>query len=102
MPKTYELRDYSIEAGRMDDFVAGWRGGVLPLRERFGFTVEGAWVDVERDRFVWVLGYDGSDGSDGFPEQDAAYYASDERRSLDPDPAQYIRSSDRAVVRKIV
>ncbi len=81
----YQLRDYRVIPGRMADFVALWRSQVLPLRERMGFCVAGAWSNPETNRFVWIVGYDGD-----FEQADAAYYASPERRSVSPDPAELL------------
>jgi hypothetical protein len=81
-----QLRIYDIQPGRLDDFVAAWTAGVAPLRARFGFGVRG-WVAADEDRFVWLVTYD---GPEGFEAADEAYYASAERETLDPDPAQWI------------
>ena len=82
-----QLRDYRIAPGHLDDFLAAWSTGVRPLRAKFGFDVQAAWVVPGEDRFVWLMAYRGP-GS--FVEADAAYYASPERRALEPDPAQWI------------
>lgn len=97
MRKT-QLRIYSIESGRFDDFLAAWTAGVLPLRRRFGFQVE-AWADREAALFVWFLSYE-AEGT--FEEVDAEYYASEERRSLDPDPAQWIARMETHWVEPVV
>jgi NIPSNAP protein len=81
-----QLRIYDIEPGLLDAFVAAWTTGVVPLRERFGFEVEG-WTVAGVDRFVWLLTYRG-EGT--FEEANEAYYASPERAQLDPDPAAWI------------
>jgi hypothetical protein len=85
-PRT-QLRMYEIRTGELDEFVREWRAGVVPLREKFGFRVDGAWVVEGEDRFVWLLTYIG-DGT--FEESDAVYYASPERHALQPDPARHI------------
>lgn len=82
-----QLRMYTIEEGKMEAWIHGWKKGVLPLRQKFGFRVDGAWVVPNENKFVWILTYD---GPEGFEARDAAYYASEERKALDPDPAQYI------------
>ena len=41
-----------------------WLHGVVPLRRRFGFTFQGAWVVEDADELIWILGYDGTDGFD--------------------------------------
>ncbi|HEX2220968.1 MAG TPA: NIPSNAP family containing protein [Candidatus Limnocylindria bacterium] len=82
-----QLRDYTIEQGRFGVFLAAWRAGVLPLRRRHGFTVH-AWAIEEESRFVWVVSIDGS--RDEFEARETAYYASPERKAIDPDPRQWV------------
>jgi hypothetical protein len=82
----------------MDRFVAAWRGSLVPLRRKFGFEIDGAWVDLERNRFVWLVSYD---GADGFEARDAAYYDSSDRAALDPDPADLIVESEHLFVETV-
>ena len=84
-----QLRDYTIAEGHLDDFVAAWTAAVLPLRQRHGFEIR-AWTVPEESRFIWLIDYRGS-GS--FEDADAAYYDSDERKRIDPDPAQWIAAN---------
>jgi hypothetical protein len=88
-PDESQLRIYRIANGHLADFVAEWRAGVLPLRERFGFRIE-AWTDLAESTFVWTVRYAGS-GS--LEDADRAYYASPERAALQPDPARWIVDS---------
>jgi hypothetical protein len=81
----FQLREYTIEAGRLDDFVREWRELVLPLRLAQGFSVLGPWVERDASRFVWLLGYDGD-----IRTANEAYYESPERAVMDPDPARLI------------
>jgi hypothetical protein len=81
------LRVYRIRRGELDAFVAEWRAAIVPLRRRFGFTVEAAWTSRETDTFVWLLRYD---GADDWETANAAYYDSPERAAFDPDPARLI------------
>ena len=81
----YQLREYTIEEGRLDDFVREWREHVLPLRVSMGFNVLGPWVEREASRFVWIVAYDGD-----LEAANAAYYDSDERRAMSPDPARLV------------
>jgi hypothetical protein len=94
-----EVRDYRIRHGRMDDWIAGWRAGVVPLREAAGFRILGAWVDREHDRFLWVIGYS---GADGFAAANDRYYDSLERATLDPDPADLIEDATKATVERVL
>lgn len=97
---TAELRDYVIAAGHLDDFVAAWLDGVVPLRKRFGFRIEAAWTVPSERRFVWILAHDAPE--DEWEAFNKAYYASSERAALDPDPAQWVEESRQAFVQPIL
>jgi hypothetical protein len=84
----FQLREYTIEAGLLDDFVREWSELVLPLRVSLGFSVVGPWIEREASRFVWIVGYDGDIGA-----ANDAYYASRERAAMDPDPARLVVES---------
>ena len=86
----FQLRDYVIEAGRVEQFADEWRSAVRPLREAAGFVISSAWVVPETSRFIWLLGWD---GAGTFAEADADYYRSPSRVELDPDPARLIVSA---------
>jgi hypothetical protein len=81
----FQLREYTIEAGRLDDFVREWREHVLPLRVAMGFNLLGPWIDRETSRFILIVGYDGD-----FDAANDAFYRSDERRAMQPDPARLV------------
>ncbi|HEV8516392.1 MAG TPA: NIPSNAP family protein [Candidatus Limnocylindrales bacterium] len=98
MERELQLRIYRTEPGRLADFVDGWRRGVAPLRERFGFRVEAAWASLEDDTFAWLVSYE---GEDGFAAADARYYASPERAALSPDPARLLAETRTLFVRPV-
>src|SRR6266498_2808170 len=85
--KETQIRIFTINKGKMDVFLDGWQKGVYPLRIKNGFKIEGAWVVKEKNKFIWILSYD---GPEGFEAKDSAYYASQARTTLKPDPADYI------------
>ena len=95
----YQLRRYRIAPGKLDEFIGVWKAGVVPLRERFGFQVHSAWSIEESSEFVWVISHD---GPEGFDAADAAYYASEERRRLSPDPAEHIVNTLTASAHRVV
>ena len=76
----------------MNEFVSAWQKGVYPLRIRSGFKIEGAWAVEGQNKFIWILSYD---GPEGFEAKDSAYYASQARTTLQPDPADYIAYSEK-------
>jgi hypothetical protein len=85
-----QMRDFEIEPGRMAEFVDAWRQGVVPLRQRQGFRIPGAWTVPGEDRFIWLLEADGSRAE--FEARDARYYESEDRAGVDPDPRQWIQA----------
>jgi hypothetical protein len=84
----FQLREYTVQEGRLDDFVREWREFVLPLRVSLGFGVFGPWVEPDASRFVWLVGYDGD-----IQAADDAYYSSSERAAMDRDPARLVVES---------
>ena len=84
----FQLREYTVVDGGLDEFVREWRELVLPLRVSLGFSVFGPWVERDASRFVWLLGFDGD-----IRAADERYYASPERAAMDPDPARFIVES---------
>jgi hypothetical protein len=87
MAKTTQIRIYDVKQGHLDDLAEGWRTSIVPLREAEGYVVENAWVLREESKFVWVVSYD---GPEDFAKKEADYYASRQRTSIDPDPAQFV------------
>jgi hypothetical protein len=86
-----QLRVYVINRERLDDFVAAWASGVYPLRRRHGFEIPHVWINRERNEFIWVLT---CAGPERWEDMEAAYYNSQERAALDPDPRQYIAQAN--------
>jgi hypothetical protein len=84
---TRQFRLYRIRPGQVEPFLRTWREGVVPLRETYGYTVEGGWSSVDGDRFAWIVVYD---GPLSWEEAEERYYGSPERAALDPDPASFL------------
>ena len=97
--KETQIRIFTINRGKMDAFVDAWLKGVYPLRIKNGFKIEGAWVVKEKNKFIWILSYD---GPEGFNAKDSAYYASENRKTLANDPAQYIADVEKYFLNSVV
>lgn len=93
-----ELRTYSIADGRLEDFLAAWTAGVVPLRRKFGFSID-AWTVPGESTVVWMLTYH---GAETFEEAQRACYASPERTTLEADPAQYIAGREKRWLEPLV
>ena len=92
---TSQLRIYRLAEGTLEEFVGEWRSNVAPLREAFGFRIDGAWTMPEQNGFAWIISHD------DFETADAAYYASPERHALRPDPARNIAEMDLRFMRPV-
>jgi hypothetical protein len=92
----WQLRDYRVKPGEMSGWLDEWSVKIRPLREKFGFRVAGGWAVTDQDRFVWIIGHE------DFEAADKRYYASEERRALDPDPARHLAATDLHFVEAII
>jgi hypothetical protein len=97
--KVSQLRMYRVAEGRLPEFVQLWLMGVLPLRRKMGFTVDGAWTVRGEDRFVWIVSYE---GEESFEAKNAEYYESPERKALDPNPAELIEESQEIMLSSVM
>jgi hypothetical protein len=55
---TTQLRRYQLVPEEVDAFVA-WFPTVVAAREKYGFRVEFAYLDRERNEFTWAVSHDG-------------------------------------------
>ena len=94
-----QLRIYTINRGKLDEFIHAWRNGVLPLRQKFGFKVERAWVIRERNEFVWLVTYV---GPGDWETAEKAYYASAQRAAVAPDPVQFIARPEQWFIESVL
>ena len=94
-----QLRLYTIDKGRLDDFAAAWRSSVYPLRLKMGYRIPFAAKIAETNQFIWLVAYD---GPESWEQKEAAYYGSADRKLLSPDPAQWIARPEQLFVQPVV
>jgi hypothetical protein len=97
--RVMQLRMYTIDKARLDDFAAAWRNGVYPLRLKMGYRIPFAAKIPATNQFVWLLTYD---GPESWEKKEAAYYGSAERKTMSPDPAQWIARPEQFVVHPVL
>ncbi len=68
-----QLRRYEIAEGAMDRMVA-WFPNIIPVREKFGFTVNFAYADRDTNQFIWSVSH-----PDDFSAAEAVYSDSPDR-----------------------
>lgn len=91
MPRTTQLRTYTVREGLLDEWVERWRAEIVPLRLELGFGLGGAWVDRERNQFIWLISYD---GPETFDERNAVYWSSPARKAMGLDPDDYLEHTE--------
>ncbi|MDX3073493.1 NIPSNAP family protein [Streptomyces sp. NPDC088354] len=91
MPRTLQLRTYTIRPDALDAWLALWHTEIVPLRRAHGFEIGQAWVDRQRSQFVWLIGYA---GEDGFEAANARYWNSPERERMPLQPEDYLVRSE--------
>jgi NIPSNAP len=87
----FQLREYTVKPGEMQEWLGEWRSKIVPLRERHGFEVLGAWTVDSTDQFIWIISYN---GPKSWEEANDDYYSSPERKAMDPDPARRLAKTD--------
>ena len=73
---TVQLRRYELVPGEADAFAA-WFPGLVPAREKYGFTILFAYLDRENNEFVWAVSHEGD-----FEAAVEEYNASPERAAV--------------------
>jgi hypothetical protein len=86
-----QLRIYQIQEGKFDEFRRLWMAGVYTTRQQKGWQVQ-AWAAPEKSELVWILSRDCT--LEEWEAEERAYYESPERKSRNPDPAQYIAEGE--------
>jgi heme-degrading monooxygenase HmoA len=94
-----QFRDYAVKPGEMEEWLDEWRAKLYPLRTKRGFRIMAAWVVPESNRFLWIIRWDGK-GS--FEDADRAYYASQERKAVSPNPARHLEKAEHFYIEPIL
>ncbi len=85
--KTVHIRMYTVQPGRLDEWVELFRTRIAPVRRQLGFEIDGSWVDREHGQHIWVLAYS---GPLTFEQANAEYWASPQRAALGVDPKEFL------------
>ena len=69
-----QLRIYTINRGQMDSWLKTF-DTLKPLLAKHGIQVDGAWTDMEKERFIWVRSF--ADEAD-LARKEKAFYSDPE------------------------
>ena len=48
-----QIRIYTINKGEMDNFLKHFKEDIIPLHEKIGVPIAGAWVNRPQNEFIW-------------------------------------------------
>jgi hypothetical protein len=75
----YQLRTYTVNLGMMDQWVQHFNEKVIGVMEKAGITVEGAWVNEDKNQFIWIRSFPSAAEVE---PREAAFYGSDEWKAI--------------------
>jgi len=75
----YQLRTYTINRGMMDQWVQHFNDTLVGLMAKAGITVEDAWVNGDKNQFIWVRSFP---SAEEIKSREAAFYGSQEWNAI--------------------
>jgi hypothetical protein len=78
-----EVRIYTMNKGKLDEFVELWNGKLAPIHAQYGLKILGAWVNRPQNEFIWIRVFESEADRDAKTRQ---YMESPERRALGDAP----------------
>jgi hypothetical protein len=82
-----QLRIYTVNSGRMDDWVEWFNDKLRPIAELAGHTILGPWVNEAKTEFVWIRTYDSASDAEA---KDGVFYGSREWKAVGPDAREFL------------
>ena len=93
-----QLRTYTINKGMMDSFISLFHEYIKPVHERLGIPVQGTWVNLDRNEFIWMRKFD---DIDSIPGKEQAYFDSPERTNLGDLPPSHIAKMEVKIIEAV-
>ncbi|SRR5579875_2775728 len=86
-----EVRIYTANKGKLDEFVKVWNEKLAPIHERYGIKLLGAWVNRPQNEFVWIRVFENEAERDAKIE---TYFASPERKAIGDLPQSLLAKTE--------
>jgi NIPSNAP len=74
-----EVRIYTMNRGKLDDFVKLWNEKLAPIHAKYGLTILGAWANRPQNEFIWIRQFEDEADRDAKTKR---YMDSPERRAI--------------------
>jgi prophage antirepressor-like protein len=75
--RTFQLRRYELDPNLAEEFAAWVVTQIIPLREKYGYSVHWQYLDRTNSQFIWLVSLEATEAE--FEAKDAAWMASAER-----------------------
>jgi heme-degrading monooxygenase HmoA len=93
-----EVRIYTANKGKLDEFVKVWTEKLQPIHEQYGLKILGAWVNRPENEFVWIRAFESEADRDAKVE---AYFASPERKAIGDLPQSLLAKTEVRTVEQV-
>jgi hypothetical protein len=90
-----QLRVYTVNRGKMDDWVRWFNDKLTPVAKQAGHTILGPWVNEAKTEFVWIRAYDSADDAKA---KDERFYSSAGWKALAPEAGAFIAKAEVTVM----
>lgn len=86
-----QLRRYTVNRGKMDDWVRFFYEKLVPIANRAGHTILGPWINEAGTDFIWIRLYDSTDEA---KTKDGRFYGSSEWLAIAAEATGLIAKSE--------
>lgn len=94
-----QLRIYTINNGKMDEWLKVFEEQLRPIHTKYGIPVERTWVNDERTEFIWVRNFDSVEDME---KKTTTYVTSPERKALGAMPGSLIAKTEVRVIEPVL
>jgi len=101
VPRTVQLRRYTIKPHLVEEFLTWWQARLVPARTAFAFTVDSAYLNRDTREFTWAVSAEGD--AEEFRRLETIWMDSPERAALfDVVDGGWHDATDIALVERLV
>jgi hypothetical protein len=63
-----QVRTYTVNGGMLDSWVKHFNEKIVPTSAKYGVQVLGAWINREKNEFIWVRTFENEDALKRYEE----------------------------------
>jgi hypothetical protein len=86
-----QLRVYTVNRGKMDDWIQFFNQKYKPLAKLHGYTIEGPWVNEAKTEFIWIRSYESAEDA---KERDERFHGSPEFKAIHDEARAFLAKTD--------